>query len=129
MAAESLAEIFEKQGQAWQGVIARAQQKPGVDLLEDAANEVRRRSLVHGDNDYSAVSASEERSDPGGGVGAPEHDAVAFANLAGCQFTGETVSGVGDVAIAGADYAISVRLGEGGFPAQPREIRQVVGDA
>ena len=85
--------------------------------------------MVHGDNDDAAVSASEKRGDPGGGVGAPEHDAVAFPNLAGGQFAGKTVSGVGDVAIAGANYAISIRLGKGGFCAKADEIGQIVGEA
>jgi hypothetical protein len=109
-------------------VIARAQQQAGVDLLEDAEDKVGRGSVVHGDNDDATVSAPEECVDPGSGVGSPEYDAFTFKDLAVRQFTGKTVSGVGDVAVGGAGYAISVRLGERGFLAEAREIRQVVGE-
>ena len=97
--------------------------------MEDTQYEVGRGSMVHGNDDYAAVGASEECGDPSGGVGAPDHDAVAFVNFAGVEFAGETVSGISDVAVGGADYTIAVGLGEGGFPAEAREIMKIVGDA
>ena len=62
-------------------------------------------------------------------LGPQSSDAVAFANLAGAEFAGETVGRVGDVAIGGMNYAIAVRLGESDFSAKAREIPQIISDA
>src|SRR6266849_5255388 len=99
-------------------MIARTEEQPGVDLLEDAACEVRRGSMVHGDDDYAAVSASEECGHPGGGVGSPEDNAITFVNLARDQFASKPVGGGSNVAVGGADYTIAVRLGKGCFSAE-----------
>jgi len=85
--------------------------------------------MIHGDNDYTAVRASKKRSHPGGGVESPERDAIAFANFARAEFTGKTVGGVGEIQISSADHTVAVGLGEGGFLAEPREIRQVISNA
>src|SRR5450432_872094 len=135
MSGQRFREVFEeyrrqvRQSTIARTMIPRTKDEPGIDLLEDAEDEVGGGGVIHGHNDYAAMRASEKGSHPGGGVRAPKHDAIAFANLARAEFAGKTVSGIGDIAVSGADYAIAVGLGEGGFPAEAREVRQVIGDA
>src|SRR6266851_2376092 len=85
--------------------------------------------MIHRNNDYSAMGASEKRGHPGSGVGSPEHHAVASANFACVEFAGETVSGGGEVAVGGSDHTIAVGLGKSCFSAETSEVRQVIGDA
>src|SRR5579863_3012208 len=109
-------------------MITRTKQQPGTDLLKDTKCKVGRGSIVHGDSDHAAVGASEESTHPGRGVGTPKYHPVAFADAAGGKFACKAVSSGSDIAVGGADDAVSVGRGESGFFAEAGEILQVIGD-
>jgi hypothetical protein len=74
----------------------------GCDVFDDSGSEFRRARGVERNDDDAAEEAAEESGDPVGGVGSPEHEALAGGDAAAVEFGGETAGEMGEFAVSGA---------------------------
>ena len=103
-------------------MVARADEQPRLDLLENSHRKIGRSGVVHGDGDHAAVSAGEKCGNPGGGIRSPENDAIAFANSAGGEFASQTERQGSHFGVSRAHKPVSDALGIGLLTPQALEI-------
>ena len=109
-------------------MISRAHKQLSLELFEDSNCEVGRGGIIHWDGDHAAMSAAKKCRDPRGGVGAPENDAVASANVADGQLPGKAQCHFCYGAVGMPDNAISALLGIERLLAKPEKFLQITGD-
>jgi len=79
--------------------------------------EVEGGTVVHRDDDDATENGAEESGDPVGGVFPPDHDAVAFDDVARGEVACEGVGEVEDLGVGEGFGAVSAALADGVFAA------------
>lgn len=82
-----------------------------MDLRADAPREIRRRSIVHGNNDNAPKCAAEKCGGPFRRILPPEQDAVALGKASAIQLLGEGKSLIQNLAVCDLFRPVSAPLG------------------
>jgi hypothetical protein len=81
-----------------------------ANLMEDTHRKIRRSSIIHRDDNYSAQDTSEKSSDPFSAILTPDHQAIALGNPALLEDPRKTSRAVQYLAVGKRVRAISTTL-------------------
>ena len=105
---------------------ARAYEQPGVHLPRNTESEIARTDSIHGHDQHAAQHASPESGDPLGAILAPDHDAVAFADLTRFELPRELRRRLCDPAVRPAHRAVAPAVHAGNLRTARIETVQIL---